>query len=118
MKRAFDTVNHRILLEKLNYLGIKEKCLNWILDCSNNRTQSTICNNVFSEEENVLCGVPQGSILGPLFILVYINDVQGTLSDINYRLYADDTVIYCSGKDYIALRKKLQVALNKFSNWC
>ena len=84
LKKAFDTVNHTILMEKLNYLGIKGNCLNWILDYLSNRSQSTFCNNVLSKAEKVICGVPHGSILGPLFFLVYINDVEGVLGDINY----------------------------------
>ena len=118
LKKTFDTVNHKILLEKLNYLGIKGKCLNWILDYLSNRTQATICNNFLPKSEYVKCGVPQGSILGPLFFLVYINDVQGVLGDIKYRLYADDTVIYCSGKNHLLLQEKLHLFLNKFSKWC
>ena len=102
---------------KLYYLGIKGKCLNWILDYLNDRSQSTVCNNVLSKPEKVICGVPQG-FLGPLFFLVYINDVQGVFGNIKHRLYADDTVIYCSGKNYILLQDQLQVVLNKFTKWC
>ena len=87
------------------------------MDYLSNRSQTTICNSITSKREKVTCGVPQGSILGPLFFLVYINDVHGVLSDFNYRLYADDTVIYCSGKNYILLQQKLQLILDKFSKW-
>ena len=72
----------------------------------------------YFEENNLISNMQNGFGKNHSFFLVYINDVQGILSDINYRLYADDTVIYCSGKDYIVLQKKLQLALNTFSKWC
>ena len=71
-----------------------------------------------SSLNNVTCGVPQGSILGPLFFLIYINDLQGILGDVDYHLYADDTVIYCSNKSIEIAEKKLQSVLDKFSKWC
>ena len=93
LKKAFDTVNHKILMEKLNYLGIKGSCLNWILDYLKNRSQITICNSVISQSKRVTYGVPQGSILGPLFFLVYINDVQGVLGIIII-VYMQMTLLY------------------------
>ena len=118
LKKAFDTVNHKILLEKLNYMGIRGKTLSWVENYLFNRYQKTICNNVLSNTGKIKCGVPQGSILGPLFFLVYINDIKGILGENKYQLYADDTVIYCSGKNYTEVNEKLQIILNKFIIWC
>ena len=108
LKKAFDTVNHKILLEKLNYTGIRKEMLIWIENYLDNRYQRTICNNTLSNLLRIKCGVPQGSILGPLFFLVYINYIKNILGDLKYQLYADDTVIYCSGNSYNEANEKLQ----------
>ena len=118
LKKAFDTVNHNILLEKLNYMGIKGDTLSWIKSYLNNRYQKTICNSTLSDLGKIKCGVPQGSILGPLFFLVYIDDIKNILAENNYQLYADDTVIYCSGKSFEEVHGKLQSILNNFTSWC
>ena len=118
LKKAFDTVNHKILLEKLLLSGINGNTLSLISDYLKNRFQKTICNGKLSKLNKVTCGVPQGSILGPLFFLIYINDLQGILGDNAYHLYADDTVIYCSNKSIEIAEMKLQTILDKFSEWC
>ena len=81
-------------------------------------TQRTICNNKLSKLNKIKCGVPQGSILGPLFFLIYINDIKIIMNDVKYQLYADDTVLYCSGNNYEECVSDLQVTLNKFVSWC
>ena len=118
LKKAFDTVNHKILLEKLLLAGINGNTLNLISNYLENRFQKTICNGKLSELNKVTCGVPQGSILGPLFFLIYINDLQGILGNNSYHLYADDTVIYFSDKSVEIAEMKLQSILDKFSKWC
>ena len=118
LKKAFDTVNHNILLEKLYYMGIKGDTIIWIKSYLYNRFQKTICNSNLSNIRNIKCGVPQGSILGPLFFLVYINDIQNVMNNCKYQLYADDTVIYCNGKTYEEAKLKLQNVMNKFVDWC
>ena len=70
LKKAFDTVNHNILLEKLNYAGIKNNLLNLMKSYLSNRSQRTICNGIISDVKDITCGVPQGSILGPLFFIL------------------------------------------------
>ena len=117
-KKAFDTVNHNILLEKLFYLGIRGPLLAWIQDYLSRRVQRTICNGKLSDLKGIKCGVPQGSILGPLFFLVYVNDLKNVLMNNNYQLYADDTVIYCSDTSYERASIDLQNILNKFGVWC
>ena len=78
----------------------------------------SLLNNCFSSKANVTCGVPQGSVLGPLLFLVYINDLGSILRHSKHFLYADDTVIYCSGKNQNAIENLLQLDLSYFENWC
>ena len=118
LKKAFDTVNHKILLEKMYLAGIKGNVLNLLTDYLNNRYQKTLSNGKISEFNKITCGVPQGSILGPLFFLIYINDLQGILGNTNFHLYADDTVIYCMNENIELAEIELQAVLDKFSKWC
>ena len=118
LKKAFDTVNHNILLEKLYLAGIKGKTLKLLSNYLQNRYQKTISNGKMSKLNQITFGVPQGSILGPLFFLIYINDIQGVLGDNLYHLYADDTVIYCINESSKHAEMELQLLLNKFSKWC
>ena len=118
LKKAFDTVNHIILLEKLERMGIRDINLKWIKNYLDNRFQKTICNSNLSKMDKIKCGVPQGSILGPLFFLVYINDIKGIMNDFKYQLYADDTVLYCNGNSYEECASELQITIDKFVSWC
>ena len=83
-----------------------------------NRYQKTLTNGKTSDLEKITCGVPQGSILGPLFFLIYINDLQGVLGNNLFHLYADDTVIYCMNDNIDLAEKELQSVLENFSKWC
>ena len=105
-------------MEKLFLAGIKENTLKLLSNCLENRYQKTISNGHMSKFNRITCGVPQGSILGPLFFLVYINDLQGVLGDYHFHLYADDTVIYCMNNDIKVAEKQLQKVLDKFTKWC
>ena len=91
LKKAFDTIDHEILLSKLELYGFKGASLNLFRDYLSDRTQVTVINNVNSEISFIRCGVPKGSILGPLLFLLYTNDLPNCnlLSDV--RMYADDT---------------------------
>ena len=118
MKKAFDTVDHSILVKKLEKMGIRGKLLKWIENYLFGRVQKTICNNKLSNRSNVICGVPQGSILGPLLFLVYINDINDIFKNAKFQLYADDTVIYSSGENIFEIENNLQRNIDYFSNWC
>ena len=117
-RKAFDTVNHTILVNKLEYLGIKGDLLSWIRNYLTDRKQCVVANNCTSSNAKVTRGVPQGSVLGPLLFLAYINDLKSFLERSNHFLYADNTVIYCSGNNQHQIKQNLQADLNKFNSWC
>ena len=87
-------------------------------DPLSDRTQCVVANNCTSLNANVTCGVPQGSVLGPLLFLTYINDLGSTLTNSDHFLYADDTVIYSSGSNQRQITHNLQLDLNNFHSWC
>ena len=97
LKKAFDTVDHQILLRKLELYGIKGEALTFLKSYLTNRNQKCQIKNSFSTERLIKCGVPKGSILGPLFFLLYINDLPQCLNKTKPRLFADDTNLTASG---------------------
>jgi hypothetical protein len=117
LSKAFDTLNHSILLQKLNHYGIRGISNTWIKNYLSNRHQCTIFNEVKSPTKQITCGVPQGSILGPLLFLLYINDLPNCSSTLKFILFADDTNIICTGDDPISVESKLNKELNIISNW-
>ena len=96
LKKAFDTVDHQILLSKLELYGIKGQAINLLKSYLTNRKQKCQIRNSFLSERLIKCGVPQGSILGPLLFLLYINDLPHCLSKTKPRLFADDTNLTAS----------------------
>ena len=91
LKKAFDTVNHSILLSKLNHYGVRGKAYDWFHSYLSNREQFVCINGHNSDSLSITCGVPQGSILGPLLFLLYINDLPNTSKLLSFHLVADDT---------------------------
>ena len=116
LKKAFDTVNHSILLRKIEHLGIKGDLLRWVSNYLHKRVQRTFANNALSSTISV-CGVPQGSILGPLFFILYVNDVKQYINDVNIGLYADDTVLYSKNANWLQAQEDLQRMINCFVDW-
>ena len=108
LQKAFDTVNHDILCQKLKLLGFDMKSVDWISSYLSCRQQFVELGGTRSEPGNVTCGVTQGSILGPLLFLLYINDM-GAVIDPNCKLYlyADDSDLAVSGKNYEQIEKDL-----------
>ena len=96
LSKAFDTLNHEILLDKLSYYGIRGKANDWFRSYLNNRNQFVTFNDVHSKMCMITTGVPQGSILGPLLFLLYINDIYNSSQLLHFILYADDTNIFFS----------------------
>ena len=95
-QKAFDTVNHNILL-KLHHYGIRGITNDWFKRYLNNRTQQTKVNDSISEKVEITYGVPQGSILGPLLFLVYINDLHNAVIHSLIHHFADGTnILYCN----------------------
>ena len=92
-RKAFDTVNHPILLRKLELLRIHPHVIKWLEDYLRGRKQCTIANNCTSEDEAVVCGVPQGSIIGPLLFMIYVNDIHSTTKRKNADLDYMQTIL-------------------------
>ena len=90
LEKAFDTVNHNILCDKLNYYGLRGNVNKLIKSYLTNRTQFVTINGQESETRDIICGVPQGSSLGPLLFLIYINDIRFCLSQTETGHFADD----------------------------
>ena len=113
LKKAFDTVNHNIMLQKLAMYGMGPVCVSWFENYLAGRTQMTKVNDVLSDTRIVSCGVPQGSILGPLMFIIYINDMDKVISDCSVSLYADDTALYYAHQSYVELMLALQMILTR-----
>ena len=119
-RKAFDLVDHQILLRKLQSYKCSDICLSWFKSYLSNRTQRVALNNEMSDSSEINCGVPQGSILGPLLFLLFINDLPLSLNDTTccVDLFADDTTIYEEQYDISTLRTSLQKSLNCLNEWC
>ena len=115
--KAFDTVNHKILIDKLYYYGIRGSPLDWITSYLTNRSQCVTINNHTSSKLPITCGVPQGSILGPMLFLLYINDIVSSASKVDFQLFADDTCIFFSHKDKQILENTLNSELALIHDW-
>lgn len=117
LKKAFDTVNHKILLMKLEHYGVRGSYLQWFESYLTNRKQFVYYNGVSSETKTITCGVPQGSVLGPLLFLLYINDLPNISDKLRFFLFADDTNIYYESKDLVELENTINIELKKLCLW-
>ena len=109
LSKAFDTIGHSVLLNKLSVYGIKDKEFEWFCSYHFNRKNYVCVDKDISSAEPVYCGVPQGSILGPLLFILFINDLSDFIEHASVIMYADDTVLYVSHDN----KEKIESELNK-----
>ena len=117
LKKAFDTFDHEILLMKLEIYGIKGPALSLLRSYLANRTQKCQINGSTSSERIIKCGEPQGSIVGPLLLLVYINDLPNCLNRTNPRLFADDTNLTATGESISDAEMAINSDLEDLRKW-
>ena len=117
IEKCFDTINHSILLRKLKCYGINETENKWFENYLSDRHQCVRIGGVTSEILPCTTGVPQGSILGPLLFLIYVNDICQFVGNQNCNVFADDTILYSFGTDVDEVNSSLQLALNSVENW-
>ncbi len=118
VRKAFDSINHEILIDKMrNLFGIIGIQLKWFESYLNNRVQQCMINGKLSSQKTITCGVPQGSILGPLLFLLYVNDMPESLNYSTPSLYADDTEICTSSNDCGDLVHKINNDLENIRKW-
>ena len=117
LQKAFDTVNHKILLSKLEHYGIRGCALQWFRSYLSDRKQYVSVNGSNSDLLSITCGVPQGSVLGPLLFLIYINDLPNASKRLTFYLFADDTNIYYESKDLTNLTKIVNKELRLVKKW-
>ena len=117
LSKAFDTIDHKILLDKLYFYGIRGTPHLWLKNYLENRKQFVDFNGTQSHRHNITCGVPQGSILGPLLFLIYINDVSNSSEILKFSLFADDTNILYETKNLRNPEYSINKELAKLSLW-
>lgn len=117
IKKAFDTVNHEYLLRKLFNFGLTDTEINWFGDYLSGRTQRVSIDGVLSYSGEITAGVPQGSILGPLLFVIFINDLPKVLTSSEILMYADDTVIFCKSTEVSKIEQDLSRDLEKINEW-
>ena len=117
LKKAFDTVDHSFLISKLYKLGIRGPILKWFKSYLSNRQQFVQIHKTKSDIKPVVCGIPQGSILGPLLFILYINDLAEVSDTLHTILFADDTTVTIEGKNEAELINILNTELQKLNCW-
>ena len=118
LSKANDTIGHGILLNKLASCGVIGNELAWFTDYLFNRNQIIEINNVHSNMEPIYCGVPQGSILGPLLFIVFFNGIANKTQHSNVITYADDNVFNYSNVDVNTIEDVLNIEMDSIGEYC
>ena len=116
LSKAFDVISHNILLQKLEFYGIRGVAKEWISNYLSDRNQYVEIENFKSSVCKIECGVPQGSILGPLLYLIYVNDIPKATTG-NLLSFADDTSLYLSHSDVDILFQNANTEMNNLYEW-
>lgn len=116
--KAFDTINHEILLMKLHKYGIRGLALDWFKNYLTNRMQFVKINEATPSHKTITCGIPQGSTLGPLLFLSYINDIPNVSKRLNFRIFADDTNIFFSHTNPLIIEQVVNEDLELIMKYC
>ena len=117
-RKAFDTIPFDLLLDKMQFYGIKGDTLNWFKSYLTDRSQLVEINGTKSVCRTVKMGVPQGSVLGPLLFLLYINDLPNSVKCSTPILFADDTTVFKIGTNILDLYRDMNNDLKKLESWC
>ena len=117
LQKAFDTVNHNILVKKLEHYGVIGNVLDWFRSYLCGRSQYVTVNGHVSASLSITCGVQQGSVLGPLLFLIYVNDLPSISKILEFYLCADDTSIYFESGNLLTLQKIVNRELRKVKKW-
>ena len=117
LSKAFDTVNHQILMDKLEHYGIRGKAHELFKSYLSNRKQFVTIEKCKSQTRSISCGVSQGSVLGPLFFLIFINDLSNCCPSGNVRIFADDTNVFFHSKNIDELITMGRNILTELNTW-
>ena len=117
LSKAFDTINHDILLHKLHYYGVRGTAFEWFKSYLQDRIQFVSYNNCKSDINPIHCGVPQGSILGPLLFIIYMNDIVYSSTKMSFYMFADDTNLIISDSNLQRLITTINIELSHISSW-
>ena len=118
LSKAFDCLNHNLLLQKLQNLGLHESTISWLKSYLSNRSQITKFKNFTSQKDTTSTGVPQGSILGPLLFICFTNDLPDYFKNVcKINAYADDTQLLVTAKSIPELKQKIELAIHTAETW-